>query len=96
MPYGEPMLGKRGLYPQIGGSINQKAANMSTPHGSRPYEVSVEQIIYGDELDALRWLLFYCDGQTPLLDICEKTNLPMRQLSAIAEKLLEQNLLEIV
>ena len=96
MPYGEPMLGKRGLYPQIGGSINQKAANMSTPHGSRPYEVSVEQIIYGDELDALRWLLFYCDGQTPLLDISEKTNLPMRQLSAIAEKLLEQNLLEIV
>jgi len=96
MPYGEPMLGKRGLYPQIGGSINQKAANMSTPHGSRPYEVSVEQILYGDELDALRWLLFYCDGQTPLLDISEKTNLPMRQLSAIAEKLLEQNLLEIV
>jgi aminopeptidase-like protein len=95
-PYGEPMLGKRGLYPKLGGAIKQKAADASTAHAERRYRVEDGNILYGNELDAIRWLMFYADGQTPLLDIAEKTGLPMRQLSEVAEKLAAGELLEAV
>ena len=94
--HGEPMLGKRGLYPKIGGSIKQKAADLNHRHAERPYEVSTEHILFGSDLDAMRWVLFYSDGQTSLLDIAERTGLPMRQLDAVADKLLKNQLLEIV
>jgi len=79
-PKGEPMLGKRGLYPQLGGAIRQSAAGAA----------------YGNELDAIRWLMFYSDGQTPLLDIAEKTGFPLRQLHEVAQKLVAGGLLELV
>jgi aminopeptidase-like protein len=96
MPYCEPMLGRRGLYPKVGGSIKQQAAAAGAEHGRRGYQVDAGRMLYGSELDAIRWLMFHADGNTSLLEIAERTGLPMRQLSAVAEKLVENDLLERV
>jgi aminopeptidase-like protein len=92
---GEPMLGKRGLYPTLGGAIRQQAASNAVVDTAR--EVTDENnfsVIYGNELDAILWLLFYLDGKTPLLDIAEKTSLPVQQLFEVAQKLVGHGLLE--
>lgn len=95
-PYSEPMLGKRGLYPKVGGSIKQPATDFERNHLEREYRISTEDIIYGNELDTIRWLMFYSDGTNSLLDISEKTDLPMRQLSEVAMKLDAEGLLRPV
>lgn len=77
-PIGEPMLGKRGLYPKTGGALKQHI-------GAIDAKVN--------ELDAIRWIMFLSDGNTPLLDIAEKTNLPMHLLSTAAHKLVSSGLL---
>ncbi|MFP3854959.1 MAG: DUF4910 domain-containing protein [Anaerolineales bacterium] len=95
-PHSEPMLGKRGLYPKLGGSIKQQAADLYRQHGERRYQIEIDQSIYGSALDALRWLMFYADGEHTLLDIAEKVDLPVRQLFETAELLRKQDLLELL
>jgi aminopeptidase-like protein len=92
MPYCEPMLGKRNLYPKLGGAVKQNVGE-SNDHYSTVYDCSPERVITGEDLDAMGWLMFCSDGRTSLLDIAERTNLPMRLLHMTAQRLVEHDLL---
>jgi aminopeptidase-like protein len=92
MPYCEPMLGKRNLYPKIGGAIEQNVGG-ARDHSSTIYDCSPERVITGEDLDAMGWLMFYSDGSASLLDIAERTRLPMRLLHMTAQRLTECALL---
>lgn len=94
-PNSEPMFGKRGLYPNLGGSIKQKAADMQRQHGERPYQIELDQSIYGNALDAMRWLMFYADGEHSIMQVAELTGLPVRQLYETAELLRQHQLLTL-
>lgn len=80
-PWCEPNLGKRGLYPQIGGTLHQKATEA----------VADEKL-----LTAMRWILFFGDGQAPLTTIAEKNNISQNLLEKAANILSSKNLIEIV
>ena len=80
-PIGEPMLGRRGLYPKLGGSLHQKTSREN---------------VRVTELDAMRWVLFHSDGKTSLLTIAEMTGVPMDLLAKEARVLVEAGLLELV
>ena len=94
IPQSEPMLGKRGLYPQMGGSIRQTAAEQAASPAEREYVVSEGRIARGSELDAIRWLMFWGDGRTTIFEIAERTGLPVGQLVEVAARLVEHGLLK--
>lgn len=68
-PEGEPQLGRRGLYPKVGG-----------PSAER------EQL-------ATLWVLNQSDGERSLLEIAQRSGLPLQLLAQVAERLLEAKLL---
>ena len=82
-PNGEVQLGKRGLYPDIGGIQHQ------------PSVLSKKQELREiNEIDALSWLLFLSDGKHTLLEVAKKSRASIRQLNALAIKLLDKGILE--
>lgn len=80
----EPMFGKRGLYPSIGGGINPNKIN-SINIGSGK--------ISKKEFDSMKWLIFYSDGKNDLLSISQLTTIPMTNLSKVAKLLVKKGLL---
>ena len=58
---GEVQLGRRGLYPSMGGAINQFAAG-----AAQTDDVSTQ-------VDRMTWVLFLADGEHTLLDVAERS-----------------------
>lgn len=82
MPYCEPQLGKRGLYPQTGGALNQSA-------NADKANMTVEA-----EIDAITWMMFSADGSNDLIAIAERSGQPFANLCSAAQKLVDNGLLE--
>ena len=75
LPFCEPNLGERGLYPATGGAINSKnAANK--------------------DLDIMRWVLFYADGDNSALDISEKTGFSAGDVNRVANVLIANKVIQ--
>lgn len=75
-PFGEPNLGRRGLYPTTGG----KRANMD--HRRRAH--------------GQLWLCNQCDGKRDLIDIAERSGMPLEILHDLAEQSVSAGLFEMV
>jgi aminopeptidase-like protein len=71
MPYGEPQLGKRGLYPTL-----------------RKKKDSEEF------LDAMMWILNLADGKHDLINISQRSKIPIKQLIPVVKILLEDGILK--
>jgi aminopeptidase-like protein len=82
-PHGEPQLGRRGLYPQIGGALHQSPAGDNRP--------CVE-----NEVDLISWIMFLADGKHDLVDMAERSAGRFADIVAVARKLEQHELLEEV
>jgi aminopeptidase-like protein len=69
-PKGEPQLGRRGLYGQIGGRSDAEERQM-----------------------AMLWVLNQSDGHHSLLDVAERSGVPLALLAEVAAALEEAGLL---
>jgi aminopeptidase-like protein len=80
--YGEPQLGRRGLYPTTGGALHQGNIDSS--------------VVTQTEIDTIMWILFCSDGSNDLLSIAEQSGVKFRDLLAISERLSAAGLLKRV
>lgn len=80
-PFGEPQLGRRGLYPTINSAETWKASNDSVMD-SRTF------------LNRLLTVLNWSDGEHPMLDIAAKAGVPLAALQPVIERLEEKGLLK--
>jgi aminopeptidase-like protein len=80
-PHCEVQLGRRGLYPQTGGALNQMANTARTS--------AVE-----NEVDIISWVMFLADGGHDLIAMAERSGFPYRDVAAVASKLETHGLLE--
>ena len=83
-PSCEFQLGKRGLYPQIGGARNQKVLK------------EVNEVSYQEEIKAMNWLMFACDGETDMISISKRSKLSLDALHFVAQKFAKEGLLSTV
>ncbi len=80
VPHGEVMLSKHDLYPKMGGAFNQL----------------IEKKSGKSELDIILELLFYADGTQDILALSKIIGVKRNIIEAVANKLLEKNILEVM
>jgi len=80
-PYGEPMLGKRNLYPGTG---------LSTPDMMESEDSQEEKLF----LDNVRWLLAYCDGEDTVADIASRAQKSILEIIPALDILVNNDLIK--
>jgi aminopeptidase-like protein len=78
-PYGEPQLGRRGLYPAI--------------NSAQTWNISSDDVFDGRViLDQILYLLNYSDGRHDLIDIAERYDCSVSDLIIIVQRLMAAGL----
>jgi len=72
MPYCEPQLGKRGLYPTLGS------------------DKETHKVV-----NTMMWILNLSDGKNDLIDISKRSDIPVKELIPVINKLAERGLIKI-
>jgi aminopeptidase-like protein len=91
MPYGEYQLGKRNLYPQLGGQMGP--SEKESKKKSLLQDASLFDI--KKQVEALSWLMHGCDGYNDLLSLSKKSSISLEQLYHMAVTMQAHDLLTI-
>jgi len=93
----EFQLGKRDLYPQVGGTINQEA-HIENERGKHE-----GMLDFGDKvdlsaahLDAFHWLMHLADGSNSNFDIAKRSKLDIKIVNQAIEAMFQKDLLELL
>lgn len=75
---GEFQLGIRGLYPNLGGTLNQ-SVHVENEDGTenRRFDVDDHIQVRGHHIDCFYWLMHLCDGNHSNFDIAERSGMPL-------------------
>ena len=76
---GEIQLGKRGLYPSIGGSLNQGDGHIDTE----------------EEIDIINWMMHYFDGEITNFEFSKLTRYSLYKVNTVINKLYKSGVLLI-
>ena len=77
-PFCEFQLGKRGLYPEVGGTLSQPAYQENKKgNNKRKFKFNESIEITGDHLNSYGWIMHLADGKNSNFDIAEKSKISL-------------------
>lgn len=94
---GELQLGRRSLYPETGGAINQSATNRNgVNHRDKIFRFENKVALRGEHIDAFGWLTHLADGTLSNFEIAEQSGVEIDTINEAIAILFQQKLLELV
>jgi aminopeptidase-like protein len=92
----EYQLGKRGLYPSVGGTLNQPI-HVENKEGyyARNFNFDLKIKVNGKHLEAFHWLMHLADGQNSNFDIASKSGIDIVTINEAISLFKNSNLIEI-
>jgi aminopeptidase-like protein len=92
----EFQLGRRDLYPQIGGTINQKAYNENAKgNHKRLFNFTDTVVLSGAHLEAFQWIMHLADGSVSNFKIAKKSKLDISIVNEAIAAMFQKDLLEL-
>ena len=90
----ESQLGKRDLYPQIGGTLYQEAHTENKVEARRLFNFKDKVVKW--YIKAFKWLMHLADGSISNFDIAEKSNFDIKVLNEAIAAMFQKDLLELL
>ena len=93
---GEVQLGKRGLYPNIGGTLEQDV-HIENKDGSdkRQFDFKINMSVQGHHMQCFYWLMHLCDGTQSNFDIAERSGIALNIVNESIALFLQKGIIKI-